>query len=128
MKVLVCGDRNYVDKKYLTKMLNHFDDLFYEHSLYEWTGIIEGGARGADTLAGEWATSAGIPLEVFPANWEAHGKAAGPIRNQQMLDEGGPGLVIAFHTNIRESKGTLDMITRANKAKIPVIICADTPK
>jgi hypothetical protein len=123
MYVLVCGDRNYSDVEYLNKMLSHFQELFALHSLYEWTAIMEGEARGADTLARYWADSVGLPVEKFPALWDKHGKAAGPIRNQQMLDEGHPGLVIAFHKDIRSSKGTLDMVSRANKKQIPIILC-----
>jgi hypothetical protein len=59
-------------------------------------------------------------VAVFPADWETHGRAAGPIRNQAMLDEGKPYLVIAFWDG--KSKGTLDMISRATRAGVPVKI------
>jgi acyl-CoA synthetase (NDP forming) len=52
----------------------------------------------------------------FPANWKKHGKSAGPIRNQLMLDVGKPDLVIAFPGG----SGTADMIRRARKAGVPV--------
>jgi hypothetical protein len=84
--------------------------------------IIEGNARGADTMAGVYATTWGLGLEVYPANWKKYNKAAGPIRNQQMLDEGKPDLVLAFHDNIDKSKGTKDMVARAEKAGIEVRI------
>jgi hypothetical protein len=47
------------------------------------------------------------------AKWEKYGLAAGPIRNQEMLDTYKPDLVVAFHNDIEHSKGTKDMITRA---------------
>lgn len=45
----------------------------------------------------------------FPADWKQYGKAAGPIRNKQMLDEGQPDLVLCFHDDIEKSKGTKNM-------------------
>jgi hypothetical protein len=54
------------------------------------------------------------------ANWKLFGLSAGPIRNQQMLDEGKPDFVIAFHDNLYASRGTQDMVTRAMKAGVPV--------
>jgi hypothetical protein len=55
---------------------------------------------------------------VFYADWDKHGRAAGPIRNQQMLDEGKPDLVVAFL--LPQGSGTLDMIRRTEKAGIEV--------
>lgn len=78
--------------------------------------IIHGGARGADALAGEWAECFGVPFRVFPANWDRDGKAAGPIRNQRMIDEGKPDLVIVFPGG----RGTADMVMRARKAGITI--------
>lgn len=79
--------------------------------------IIEGGASGADTLAREWADANGFRSRVYRARWQEHGKAAGPIRNQMMLDVERPILVIAFPG----SRGTADMMRRAKAAGVPVI-------
>ena len=57
----------------------------------------------------------------FPADWNKYGKAAGVLRNQQMLDEGHPDLVVYFHKDIENSKGTKDMIIRAIDANIRTI-------
>lgn len=57
----------------------------------------------------------------FPALWDKHGRAAGPIRNTQMLDEGRPDLVLAFHRDLSESKGTRNMVEQSVKANLPVI-------
>lgn len=78
--------------------------------------IIEGGARGADTLAGNWADDNHVIRLTYPADWKKHGKAAGFIRNQQMLDEANPSIVIAFPGG----NGTKDMVERAKKAELPV--------
>jgi hypothetical protein len=84
----------------------------------EITRIIEGGAKGVDRNAKAYAMQKGIPFEEYPANWDKYGKAAGPIRNKQMLDEGQPDLVIAFLAP--NSKGTKNMIEQATKAGVPV--------
>ena len=78
--------------------------------------LIHGAARGADEGAARWAKSEGIASRAYPANWRKHGKAAGPIRNQQMLDDGRPDFVVAFPGG----RGTADMVRRAHAAGVPV--------
>lgn len=99
MKVLVCGGRDYDDWPKLKEALDQF------HEVTPITEIIHGGAQGADRLSGVWARWNNIKETVFPANWKEHGKAAGVIRNQQMLDEGKPDRVMAF----KGGKGTENM-------------------
>lgn len=84
------------------------------------TLVIEGEARGADTMAAHWARTLGIEVAAFPANWDDHGRAAGPIRNKQMLDEGRPDAVIAFSTDLANSRGTANMVRQARAAGVPV--------
>lgn len=79
--------------------------------------IISGMATGADSVAVDWAVTNWLKVHKFPADWKTHGKAAGHIRNQQMIDEGKPDLVVAFPGG----KGTADMVKRAKKAGIKVI-------
>ena len=116
MRVLVCGGRNFDDRSAMARVLRRFkpaiptDDDLAEHV------IITGGASGADELAAQYAEVFGIRLRVYPADWKTHGRAAGPIRNQKMLDEGKPDLVIAFPGG----RGTADMVRRAKAAGIPV--------
>lgn len=83
--------------------------------------IIHGGARGVDTVAGLAAETLGLPVTVYPADWDTHGKAAGPKRNQQMLDEGKPVAVLAIR-NAGHSPGTDNMIRMARWAGVPVHI------
>jgi hypothetical protein len=114
MRVLICGDRNWDDGlpiAWIVRALAHGPDE---------STVIEGEARGADSLAGRSAERQGVPVEKYPADWDAHGKAAGPIRNQQMLDDGRPDIVVAFHDDLDNSRGTGDMVRRATKAGIPV--------
>ena len=128
MRVLVCGSRDWDDREavgvvldgYLDRAVANFDDLV----------VIEGGATGADRCAAEWyggqvdgqhAIHDLVRHESYPADWDRHGKAAGPIRNQQMLDEGKPDIVWAFKSK-PESRGTDHMISIARKAGIPVYV------
>jgi len=100
---LVCGGRDYADRERVREIL---DDI---HALTPITTLVHGAAPGADSLAFEWAIANNIPARSFPADWQKHGKAAGPIRNQQMLDEGRPDIVVAFPGG----RGTADMVTRS---------------
>lgn len=87
--------------------------------LFDVETIIEGCARGADRMAEEFAASHNIPISHFPAEWNKYGDPAGAIRNRQMLREGLPGMVVAFHRQFNQSKGTWDMVDIARKAGIP---------
>lgn len=113
MNILICGDRNYKD---WSKIQDYLETLDPMHDV-----IIHGAARGADRLAGNLATALHIKVLEFPAKWNEFERAAGPIRNQQMIDEGHPDLVVYFHDDINSSKGTKDMVTRATRIKIPVL-------
>lgn len=112
MRILVCGSRkfdNYILlSKTLTKIIWDTQDVT----------VIEGGAIGADFLARVWAKEWGFEYEEYPADWKTYGKAAGPIRNKQMLIEGKPDLVIAFLA--KGSIGTKDMIKQSKEAKVEV--------
>jgi hypothetical protein len=81
--------------------------------------IVHGAARGADTIAGEIAKKHAFSVETHPALWNKHGKAAGPIRNQEMVDTGAD-VVLAFL--LPGSVGTKDCIRRAKAAGLLVII------
>jgi hypothetical protein len=114
VKVLVCGGRDYVDQAALNDVL---DSLDLQAPI---TQVIHGGARGADHMAGVWASGAGVWVRIFRADWGTHGKAAGPIRNQRMLDEGKPDLVVACSGGT----GTADMVRRAQEAGHKVLFVA----
>ena len=111
MRVLVCGGRNYRNTAECYKLL----DCLRANTGFDC--LIEGDARGADRIAGYWARKRRLDNLKFPADWAAHGKAAGPIRNQRMIDEGKPDLVVAFPGGC----GTADMVSRAKGAGIKVI-------
>lgn len=122
MKVLVCGGRDLTDHLFVFKTL---DLLHQERKI---THVIEGGQRtrdphtreivgGADYWGMRWAKRYLIPFTTVRADWNKHGRAAGPIRNQLMIDEQHPDLVIAFPGGA----GTADMVHKAILAKIKVI-------
>jgi YspA, cpYpsA-related SLOG family len=79
--------------------------------------IIEGGAKGIDAGARQWAEYARVKCVTVPALWNEHGPAAGPIRNQRIIDAFKPDLLIAC----RGGKGTADMVKRAVRAGIEII-------
>jgi hypothetical protein len=110
MRILVCGGRDYSDAARLFAMHNaiHHDRAASE--------VIHGAARGADSLGASWAKSRGIPARAYPADWTKHGKSAGYRRNELMLADGKPNLVVAFPG----WKGTAHMVGLASAAGIPV--------
>lgn len=118
VRALFCGARDWDNWGEIEQQLLRF--IQYQDT------IITGGAPGADAIAHKMADDMGFATLVFPAQWDKHGKAAGPIRNQQMLDEGKPDIVLAFHKDLTQSKGTLDMVRRARKAGVRVIWIKDS--
>lgn len=127
MRVLVCGGRDYQDRDAVFRALDELADADEDHMLGKVTlTVIHGACRsGADLWADEWAVVHWHPQEAFPADWNAHGRAAGPIRNSKMLAEGKPDLVLAFPGG----KGTADMIRKARAADVEVReIPTHTPK
>lgn len=125
MRVIVCGGRTFGNystsrrgsvewKKADAERTFIFDTLDkFKPAI---SCVIEGAARGADTVAGEWAIANGKDLKEFPADWAIHGPSAGYLRNKKMLHEGNPDLVIAFPGG----KGTANMVNQAKKAGVPV--------
>jgi len=108
MRVLVCGGRDYRDREAVSDALSALRNKI--------SAVITGGAPGADSFAFDWAWENGFVVERYMADWKAHGRAAGPIRNQRMLDEGKPDLVLAFPGG----RGTADMVQRAKAAGVEV--------
>ncbi len=113
MRVLVCGDRNWTDRNLIRQA------LFLILQTHQNLTVIEGGCEGADLIAAEEARKLGADVLEFKADWKTYGKAAGPIRNQQMIDEGQPEFALAFHPDLTKSKGTKNMLALLRKAKIP---------
>ena len=112
MKVLVCGGRKFDDHKLVFNILDKINRV------EKITEIINGGAKGADTLGRVWARTRHININTFDADWNNRGNSAGPIRNERMLKEGAPDLLVAFPGG----PGTRDMIMQAKRRGVPIII------
>ena len=81
MKVVIAGGRHFVFSK------EDFDRLDRLHAEHGFTEVFSGGAPGADMVGEFWAKRNGLPVKLFPADWENEGNSAGPIRNRQMAIE-----------------------------------------
>jgi SLOG family YspA-like protein len=126
VKVLICGGRDFTDWEYFRDKMHELceerkwwaeteDDPYYRFSID--VEVIHGGAKGADSLADQWAVLNYLPFYEFKADWDKYGKAAGLIRNQQILDEGKPDVVVAF----KGGRGTAHMKRIARAAGVEVI-------
>jgi len=115
MRVLICGSRGWNNKDYMTRVIQWLLDLGM-------TTLINGGANGADRMACEIAHDLGVNTITVPAKWTEYGRAAGIIRNGEML-KAKPDLVIAFFRGM--TRGTRDMSDKATAAGIDTKICFD---
>lgn len=106
MTVLVFGGRDFNDYTALAQALDTLH--FLERRI---TKIVSGAARGADSLGEHWAQAHGVRIARYPADWREHRRAAGVIRNQQMLDEEHIDVAVACPGG----KGTADMLRRLKK-------------
>jgi hypothetical protein len=109
MRVLVCGGRTYNNKALV------YSELDALRAKYGWLTIIEGDATGADWLARAWCRERFHGCVEVAANWQRDKNAAGPIRNQLMLDMGKPDMGLAFPGG----PGTADMVRRLRAAGVP---------
>lgn len=118
-RIIVAGGRDFDDYDYLEKSI---DEILIDN-----TGtikIINGTARGADTLGERYAKEHGYEVVRFPADWDRYGKQSGYLRNLEMADyaceEDGKGILIAFWDC--KSKGTEHMINIAHDHYMEVYI------
>lgn len=124
MRIIVCGSREWADPERVYATLEH-KRLHAAGPIIVVHGACPTGADAAAAyychhdMTGYRAPRNTVTEEPHPADWKAHGKAAGPRRNQEMADAGAD-LCLAFWDG--ESRGTLDMIQRAVRAGIPVRI------
>lgn len=112
MKLAVVGSRTFNDYKILKEKLNQI------HERVPITLIISGGARGADSLAEQWAKENKIETLIFYPDWNKYGKKAGYLRNEQIIQA--CDAVVAFWDG--KSKGTEMDINLAEKYKKVCII------
>lgn len=118
MIIVVTGDREWKSLETISEAFKWFLD-HYKMTPGQVT-VVEGEARGADQGCRVVAEAMGMKFEPQSAEWTKYGKAAGPIRNQSMLDDFHPEVCLAFHDDLKNSKGTKDMVRRCKKMEIPV--------
>jgi hypothetical protein len=108
MRVIIAGSRDYHDYNVLLEMI--------EECGWEITEVVSGGAKGVDALGERYAEEMNIPLKVYNADWEKHGRAAGPIRNKKMAENADALIAIGRVTKDGVmSRGTSNMIETASK-------------
>jgi hypothetical protein len=110
MKALITGSREWINQDIIHRAL-------LEHKVTE---IMQGGATGADCLAWRAALTIGIAVKCIRPDWNQYGKAAGVLRNAQMLREFRPDIVLAFWDG--QSRGTRNMIDLATQDRVPTWI------
>jgi hypothetical protein len=116
MRILITGSRTWTDKVTVNQALR---DAWLTFGRPYGTIVVHGGARGADYIADVYAKRLGFQTEKHDANWEQFGKAAGYLRNREMVDAGAD-ICLAFIKN--ESKGATMCAALAQEAGIPTHI------
>jgi hypothetical protein len=106
MKLIIAGGRNY---KFADADIARLDAIREEI-----TEVVSGGATGADREGERWAEKHEIPVKVFPADWERHGKSAGPRRNREMAAYA--DAVVLFPGG----RGTINMMIEAQMANLKI--------
>lgn len=118
-KLLVCGSRTIRDTTYIkgpTQWAKNQIDAYWYYNLacYDELIMIEGAAKGIDTIAKEYAQENDWKIEEYPAEWDKYGKSAGYIRNELMVKAADEVLILWDG----ESKGTkhdIDLCEKYNK-------------
>lgn len=113
MNLIIAGCRDFTDRDFIYEGIDSFIDEYGTPDV-----IIEGGAKGVDRMAYYYAKDNGIPVKVFPADWNKYGRAAGPIRNEEMAKYGTH--LLAFWDG--KSRGTKNMIETARRYGLVVKI------
>lgn len=117
-RIIIAGSRTWADSAPINELVHQLD----KHN----DVIITGGATGVDSIAHAIALGLGFETMVFTADWKKHGRAAGPIRNKDMLTIGKPDKIFVFHNDLKNSKGTRNLALQAIGMKIPVYDMTDT--
>jgi len=121
--VLICGTRIYHERfvGVVQDLLAHLEATAAEKQ--EPLPIIySGAAPGIDTIAAREAKRRGFPVKLFPADWNRHGAAAGPIRNSQMIAAKPTQVYCLPYPTLETSRGTLDTYNKAKAARIPTVV------
>lgn len=117
-RIIISGDRNWGNVSRVASLFKDVMKIYPPSS----TVLFHGGCRGADTVVGEEAKKCGYEVRVYPVSgddWKRLGRAAGPLRNIKMIEdgikEGGVDLILIFHDNLHLSRGTKSFVEAAKK-------------
>jgi hypothetical protein len=121
-RIIIAGGRDFKNPKLLEKtVISYILENIGKGKRNEIT-IVGGKAKGADSLGEEFAKKYGLEFKPFPANWDKYGKAAGHIRNKEMMEfaKQEEGHLIAFWDG--KSRGTKNMVEISeNILKIKIV-------
>lgn len=110
-RIIIAGTRDFNDYDMLYQELSAFVNIIADNvSNQNQIEFVSGTARGADTLGEKFADETGYPVKRFPAKWNKYGKAAGPIRNEQMAEYASEKNGVLFVFWDGKSRGTKSMI------------------
>lgn len=113
MRVIIAGSRTFGSRRAeVLEAIDACDQL----GTIRITEVISGCAQGVDKIGEEWAVDHGIHIRRFPADWDTHGKSAGPIRNREMARHAEAVILIWDGT----SRGSADMLRVAGEAGLVV--------
>lgn len=125
VRVLVCGSRSIKEPRLVAEALNCVWAL-HGVMMQQHLTVIHGGCpQGPDAHASEWVTNVSrwyptqVSLEIYAADWDKYKKAAGPIRNSEMISKD-IDLVLAFWDRV--SRGTANMVELAIQRKVPYLL------
>lgn len=110
MRVIIAGTRKGINEEGVIKVI--------ENSPFKITEVVCGEASGVDTYGKNWALRNNIPVKSFPADWDKHNKAAGPIRNGEMAKYA--DVLVAVWDG--KSRGTKNMIDQAIKHGLHILL------
>jgi hypothetical protein len=117
MRLIVSGGREFADVPLIWRELDKLLASEPIEVLMEGASDdVAGPYRGADFWAHEWALAREIPALRVRAKWKEHGKAAGPIRNGEMIKLYQANFLLAFPGGA----GTADMIRQAERAGLAI--------
>lgn len=111
MKVIIAGSRDFIDRTTIRQCIEA------SGIVGQITELVHGGCRGVDSVAHDLFEGV-VPIKVFPADWKKHGKAAGPIRNQQMAEYADALIAIARP----KSRGTGHMVSMMKRFRKPCYV------
>jgi YspA, cpYpsA-related SLOG family len=110
MRTIIAGSRTITDAKLVLEKGGLLDAAVAE-SGFKITSVVCGLADGMDMLGWYYALFKNLPVAEFPADWAKHGKAAGPIRNEEMA-KNADALILIWDG---KSRGSANMLATAQK-------------